>query len=80
MYHSLVAHGRSNTTINEAHAAHCFEYLRTGILCSMDMTLEGSTSSVENSGQGQLHQCRDRGEVVKWIEARRVDDIKDIGA
>jgi hypothetical protein len=63
---------------NDYHAAHCFEYLRNQILCMSDMTLEGSKSLLDNTGEAQAHMCRDRKEAISWIEARRLDDIQSI--
>lgn len=65
-------------TRNDAHAVHCFEYLRTQLLCMADMTLEGAPSVLGAEGQGQAHMCRNRDEAIEWIEARRVDDIQSI--
>jgi len=42
------------------------------------MTLEGSASTESEKATGQAHVCRDREEVVRWIEERRVDDRRDI--
>lgn len=42
------------------------------------MTLEGSASTQGEKARGQAHVCRDREEVVRWIEERRVDDRRDI--
>lgn len=74
----MVVHGSNNVELNPKHASHCFEYLRSSIICNMDMTLEGSTSVVGSAGMGQPHVCRNRDEAMAWIEARRVDDIKDV--
>jgi hypothetical protein len=63
---------------NDAHAAHCFEYVRNQILCMADMTLEGSQSILGAKGDGQPHMCRNRDEAVAWIEERRMDDIQSI--
>ncbi|KAG9235084.1 hypothetical protein BJ875DRAFT_282507 [Amylocarpus encephaloides] len=63
---------------NDYHAAHCFEYLRNQILCMSDMTLEGSQSVLNSTGDGQAHMCRDRSEAIEWIESKRVDDIQSI--
>jgi len=76
-YHQLLLHGR-NGEENPYHATHCFEYLRTNILCSADMTLEGATSASAAEGRGQAHVCRNREEAIEWIEKRRVDDLQDI--
>ena len=63
---------------NDAHASHCFEYLRNQLMCMMDMTLEGSESLLDATGMGQPHMCRNRDEAVAWIEERRADDIRSI--
>jgi hypothetical protein len=76
-YHQLVLHGVTDET-NPHHASHCFEYLRNSIMCSLDMTLEGAYSVYQEGGRGQGHVCRDREEVYRWIEERRVDDRRDI--
>ncbi|TVY42185.1 Oxidase ustYa, partial [Lachnellula cervina] len=79
-YHQLVVNGTFgfDGIRNDFHAAHCFEYLRNQILCMADMTLEGSESLLDASGEGQAHMCRDRDEANAWIEERRVDDIQSI--
>lgn len=79
-YHQLVVNGTFGFggERNDDHAAHCFEYLRNQILCSADMTLEGSKSTLDSTGNGQAHMCRDRSEAIAWIEARRLDDLQDI--
>lgn len=63
---------------NDAHANHCFEYLRNQLLCMGDMTLEGSQSVLDATGNGQAHMCRNMDEAKEWIESRRVDDIQSI--
>jgi hypothetical protein len=79
-YHQLVVNNKFgfDGERNDYHAAHCFEYLRTQILCMADMTLEGSQSVLDATGDGQAHMCRNRAEAISWIEARRVDDIQSI--
>jgi len=79
-YHQLVVNGTFgfDGIQNDAHAAHCFEYLRNQILCMADMTLEGSESLLDATGEGQAHMCRNRDEANAWIESRRVDDIQSI--
>ena len=76
-YHQLIVNGRSEND-DPYHAAHCFEYLRTSILCNLDMTLEGSMSKISEKDRGQPHVCRNRQEAIDWIEARRVDDLQDV--
>lgn len=59
---------------NDDHAVHCFEYLRTQLLCMADMTLEGEMTGP----RGPQHVCRNMDEAVRWIENRRVDDLRSI--
>ena len=47
-------------------------------MCMADMTLEGSESVLDATGNGQAHMCRNREEAIQWIEDRRVDDIQSI--
>jgi hypothetical protein len=76
-YHQLLVNGPSEAD-NPHHAAHCFEYLRTSILCNLDMTLEGELSTPAEAARGQPHVCRNKDAAVKWIEERRVDDLQDV--
>lgn len=46
------------------HTAHCFDYLRQGIMCSADTSLEGMTSA--GPGWGSKHECKDYDAVLKW--------------
>ncbi|KAG9258583.1 uncharacterized protein F5Z01DRAFT_203104 [Emericellopsis atlantica] len=57
------------------HTAHCFHYLRQGILCAADTTLEpgGVIMEAKNgdkvaTGVGVLHTCRDWRQVYDWME------------
>jgi len=79
-YHQLVVNQKFGFKgeRNDYHAAHCFEYLRNQILCMSDMTLEGSESVLDATGNGQAHMCRNREEAIAWIEERRTDDLQSI--
>ncbi|EPS41912.1 hypothetical protein H072_4117 [Dactylellina haptotyla CBS 200.50] len=46
------------------HTAHCFNYLRQGIMCSADTTLEGKTG--EGPGEGSEHECVDYDALLNW--------------
>ncbi|KAF3914549.1 hypothetical protein ABW20_dc0105687 [Dactylellina cionopaga] len=46
------------------HSAHCFNYLRQGIMCSADTTLEGKTE--EGPGEGSEHECVDYDALLDW--------------
>lgn len=46
------------------HAAHCFSYLRQGLMCNADTTLEGKTEA--GPGEGSEHECVDYDVLLKW--------------
>ncbi|KAF1940696.1 hypothetical protein EJ02DRAFT_349380 [Clathrospora elynae] len=59
------------------HTAHCFHYLRQGILCAADTTLEsgGTGMKLANgdkvaTGVGTVHTCRDWRQVHDWLESQ----------
>ncbi|PSN60133.1 hypothetical protein BS50DRAFT_640221 [Corynespora cassiicola Philippines] len=59
------------------HTEHCFHYLRQGILCAADTTLEpgGVGMKKENGGishpdEGTVHTCRDWRQVHDWLESQ----------
>ncbi|KAJ4356721.1 uncharacterized protein N0V89_004757 [Didymosphaeria variabile] len=57
-----------------SHTAHCFHYLRQGILCAADTTLEpGGVGSKKENGEishpetKTVHTCRDWRQVHDWL-------------
>ncbi|KAK4099848.1 hypothetical protein N658DRAFT_497826 [Parathielavia hyrcaniae] len=46
------------------HASHCFNYLRQGITCSADTTLEGKAAA--GPGEGSEHECVDYEALLRW--------------
>ncbi|PYI02569.1 hypothetical protein BO78DRAFT_324687 [Aspergillus sclerotiicarbonarius CBS 121057] len=59
------------------HTEHCFHYLRQGILCAADTTLEAGGTSMKlpngdqvATGVGTVHTCRDWRQVYDWMEAK----------
>jgi hypothetical protein len=46
------------------HSAHCFNYIRQGITCNADVTLEGKTDA--GPGEGSEHECVDYDALLKW--------------
>jgi hypothetical protein len=52
---------------------HCFHYLRLGILCAADTTLEKVDVKLEERkrppGEGVTHTCRDWKAVYDWTSA-----------
>lgn len=51
------------------HSAHCFNYLRQGIVCSADTTLEGKTDA--GPGEGSKHECKDYDAVLAWANEHK---------
>jgi hypothetical protein len=66
-----------------AHTDHCFNYLRSALMCASDTTLEGQAQSDlqkgahGTDGTGAVHNCRNYDEVYAWAENRRVTDGKE---
>ncbi|KFX94862.1 hypothetical protein V490_04118, partial [Pseudogymnoascus sp. VKM F-3557] len=65
------------------HAYHCLDYIRQGILCAGDTSLEfvkaeyddfGKVTSSSVDGAGVAHVCRDWSVIREALEAKRVDD------
>ncbi|KAH7069800.1 hypothetical protein BKA63DRAFT_88941 [Paraphoma chrysanthemicola] len=46
------------------HSAHCFNYVRQGLMCNADVTLEGKTEA--GPGEGSEHECVDYDVLLKW--------------
>ncbi|KAL1599794.1 hypothetical protein SLS60_007599 [Paraconiothyrium brasiliense] len=46
------------------HSVHCFNYLRQGIMCNADTTLEGKTEA--GPGEGSEHECVDYEALLEW--------------
>ncbi|OAL02085.1 hypothetical protein IQ06DRAFT_376278 [Phaeosphaeriaceae sp. SRC1lsM3a] len=46
------------------HTAHCFNYIRQGITCNADITLEGKTDA--GPGEGSEHECVDYDALLEW--------------
>lgn len=46
------------------HTAHCFDYIRQGLMCAADTSLEGTTDA--GPGWGSTHECKDYDAVLKW--------------
>lgn len=56
--------------------AHCFDYLRQGVMCAGDMTLEpvldlGDVTVQAVDGWGVEHRCRSFEAMKGWAEGRR---------
>ncbi|KAL5121553.1 hypothetical protein ACEQ8H_000625 [Pleosporales sp. CAS-2024a] len=57
---------RGHALTNEVahHSAHCFNYIRQGITCNADITLEGKTDL--GPGEGSEHECVDYDALLEW--------------
>ncbi|KAF5857327.1 hypothetical protein ETB97_005942 [Aspergillus alliaceus] len=67
------------------HMAHCFHYLRQGILCAADTTLESGGTSMDlangdkvATGAGTVHTCRDWRQVHDWMESQHKEWTSDM--
>ncbi|KAK5732120.1 hypothetical protein LTR17_010828 [Elasticomyces elasticus] len=57
------------------HIAHCFDYLRQGIICAGDSTLEGNNSMKYPGVEipwGTSHRCADWGAILEWADERTI--------
>ncbi|EAA30505.2 hypothetical protein GE21DRAFT_10632 [Neurospora crassa] len=66
--------------VNTPHLTHCWDYLRQGIMCNADTTLEWITYPDESgsTGWGYQHTCKDFGAVFEWAERHRFREWKVI--
>ena len=57
------------------HMAHCFDYLRQGILCSADSSIEPAVDSVNGFlGAGFPRLCKNFWQLKDWAEDHKVFD------
>ncbi|KAK4209262.1 hypothetical protein QBC37DRAFT_294967 [Rhypophila decipiens] len=62
----------------EFHRDHCLDYIRQGIMCAGDFTLEPLTE-VGINGMGATHQCRSFERMFSWAYEHRSDKIHGSG-
>ncbi|ATY66303.1 hypothetical protein A9K55_001989 [Cordyceps militaris] len=67
------------------HTEHCFHYLRQGILCAADTTLESGGTSMKlangeevATGVGTVHTCRDWRQIYDWMESQHKEWTPDM--
>ncbi|KUJ15248.1 uncharacterized protein LY89DRAFT_107084 [Mollisia scopiformis] len=77
MKRALIQYRRENmTSIPNEHLDHCVEYLRQATMCHGDMTLERPDDAMAypqyTSGWGDVHHCRDWGQVHEAISSRAI--------
>jgi hypothetical protein len=72
--------GKNETSMGY-HIAHCFDYLRQGILCSGDTTLEGNNTANYPDVEipwGTAHRCVDWESLREWADEKTVVEFPDV--
>ncbi|KZL71883.1 hypothetical protein CT0861_02278 [Colletotrichum tofieldiae] len=62
---------------NLEHLNHCWDYLRQGLMCNTDLTLEWRGKE-EGTGWGYQRQCKDWNAIYHWIENHRLTNDRGI--
>ncbi|POS75824.1 hypothetical protein DHEL01_v205777 [Diaporthe helianthi] len=58
---------------NMEHLNHCWEYLRQGLMCNADVTLEWHKYGEQaGTGWGYQHDCKDWDAIIAWTEDHRM--------
>ncbi|TDZ32283.1 Oxidase ustYa [Colletotrichum trifolii] len=72
-------YGQEQKDLFPSHILHCFDYIRFGLMCGMDMALEGGNAASIAAGQrcgtfglGTTHVCRDWNTLYQWMEKKNV--------
>ncbi|KAI1261336.1 hypothetical protein F5Y18DRAFT_202299 [Xylariaceae sp. FL1019] len=69
-HHSEEEHSEHSEHSSEAHVRHCLEYIRQGIMCAADTTVEQGVSAGEGragvAGFGTEHVCRNFQQLIEW--------------
>jgi hypothetical protein len=63
------------------HLEHCFDYLRQGIMCAADPTIESvhhNVGSSRDDGWGNTHVCRSWDALKGFVESRRASDLSGL--
>lgn len=84
-YHKADGEKRGEMLEAEArHVEHCFDYLRQGIVCAGDATLEGPDPGRRSlSGYGTVHRCRawdEPGGSNSWRKLHRPQSAVVVGS
>ncbi|KAJ5578187.1 uncharacterized protein N7459_007151 [Penicillium hispanicum] len=83
---ALVAYRKGDEPMDHdaKHLTHCLNYIRQGILCAGDTTLEPASGKVvingelttTFTGEGAVHQCKDWSSVKDFLTEKRVDNSR----
>ena len=76
-------HHPLETNSTSDHLEHCFDYLRQGIMCAGDLTLESARvekdgSRIQVDGWGIAHQCRDWNAIKTFAIEHRASNRSGI--
>jgi hypothetical protein len=70
LFYAALAGNDSRVKVDNHHAGHCFNYIRQGIMCAGDLTLEPpgnpELGKSAEQGWGIEHTCRPWGEILQW--------------
>ncbi|KAI0868266.1 hypothetical protein GGS24DRAFT_482894 [Hypoxylon argillaceum] len=59
------------------HIRHCFDYIRQGLMCSADTSLEPVDMVLGGvTGWNSTHICRDFSSVAQWAEDHRTNNLR----
>lgn len=78
-YHAAL-NGEKDMHGNPTHLKHCFDYLRQGIMCAGDTTLEWSARASNGTklngvdGWGITHECVNYELLKEWTDRNRGSD------
>lgn len=73
-------HGQAFESLQ--HVGHCFDYLRSSLMCCGDTALEGQASDTNEPGtlgEASHHVCKDYKRIKSWAESHRVSDQRGFG-
>lgn len=75
-------HNHMPETETLQHVGHCFDYLRSSLMCCGDTAFEGQASDTNEPGilgEGSLHMCNDYEKIRSWAQSHRVSSQDGFG-
>lgn len=64
------------------HLEHCFDYIRQGIMCAADPTIESvhhhAEDVAQDNGWGNTHMCRSWDALKAFTESKRATDLSGL--